>query len=121
MTILQALIQLRDDIKLWCINNFGDLRASIEKNKPKIATVTLSASAWTGSSNPWSQTVSISGVTENSKLDLQPTATQIVALQDFGVAFMLQNDSGTITAWAIGEKPIEDYTMQVLITEVQEV
>lgn len=23
MTILEALIQLRDDIKLWCINNFN--------------------------------------------------------------------------------------------------
>ena len=23
MTILEALIQLRDDLKLWCINNFN--------------------------------------------------------------------------------------------------
>lgn len=95
--------------------------ARINANKPKIAIITLSASAWTGASNPWSQAINVSGVTENSKLDLQPTAVQIVALQDSEITLMLQNDKGSVSAWAIGNKPTEDYTMQVLITEVQEV
>lgn len=93
--------------------------ARISASKPKLTTITLSASDWTGEENPWSQSVGISGVTENSKLDLQPTAVQIVALQDSGIALMLQNDGGSVTAWAIGNEPTEDYTMQVLITEVQ--
>lgn len=95
--------------------------ARINANKPKITTIALSASAWTGSSNPWSQSIDVSGATENSKLDLQPTAVQIVALQDSEITLMLQNDGGNVSAWAIGNKPTEDYTMQVLITEVQEV
>lgn len=85
---------------------------------PKSTTVTIPAANWTGTTNPWSQVVTINGVTANSKVDLQPTATQIVALQNKEITLMLQNDSGVITAWAIGDKPTEDYTMQVLITEV---
>ena len=85
---------------------------------PKRTTVTLSASAWTGTSNPWSQVVTINGVTANSKLDLLPTATQIVELQSSEITLMLQNDDGIVTAWAINGKPNADLTMQVLIQEV---
>lgn len=84
---------------------------------PKCTTISLPAANWTGDSNPWSQVVTISAVTENSKVDLQPTATQIVELQENGIALMTQNDSGTITIYAIGSKPTTDYTMRVLITE----
>ena len=89
--------------------------------RPKSTTVTISAANWTGSTNPWSQVVTVSGATENSKIDLCPTALQIVALQDAGVSLMLQNDSGVVTAWAIGNKPTTDYTINVLLTEVSAV
>lgn len=92
--------------------------AIIASMKPKSTTVTIPAANWTGNANPWSQVVSINGVTENSKVDLQPTAQQIVALQDAEVSIMLQNESGVITAWAIGKKPTVGYTFDVLITEV---
>lgn len=85
---------------------------------PKLANVTLSAANWTGSANPWSQVVTINGVTANSKIDLQPTAVQIVELQNAEITLMLQNDTGVVTAWAIGNKPTQDYEMQVLISEV---
>lgn len=85
---------------------------------PKMTTITLEANAWTGSSNPWSQVVSINGVTVNSKIDLQPTAVQIVELQNADIMLMIENNGGTTTAYAIGGKPTVDYTMQVLITEV---
>lgn len=92
--------------------------AIIASMKPKSTTVTILAANWTGNANPWSQVVSINGITENSKIDLQPTAQQIVALQDAEVSIMLQNDSGIVTAWAIGKKPTVNYTFDVLITEV---
>lgn len=85
---------------------------------PKITTITLPAANWTGDTNPWSQVVTVNGVTENSKVDLQPTAVQIVELQNNEITLMLQNDNGVVTALAIGNKPAQDYTMQVLITEV---
>lgn len=85
---------------------------------PKRTTVTLSSSKWTGSSNPWSQVITMNGVTANSKIDLQPTATQIVELQNADIMLMIENNNGTTTAYAIGGKPTKNYTMQALITEV---
>lgn len=86
--------------------------------KPKLATITMSAANWTGDKNPWSQVVAINGVTANSKIDLQPTAVQIVELQDADIMLMVENNNGTATAYALGDKPTKDYTMQALITEV---
>ena len=83
-----------------------------------ISTVNMLASQWTGDTNPWSQVVIVNGVTENSKVDLQPTAVQIVELQNNGITLMIQNNNGVVTAWAIGNKPTNDYTMQVFIQEV---
>lgn len=95
-----------------------------EKNKlagisaPKLTTVSLPTSSWVGKKSPWSQEVTVNGVTANSRLELCPTAEQIVDLQASEITLMLQNDSGTVTAWAINNKPTSDLTLQVLITEV---
>ena len=85
---------------------------------PKLTSVTMLASAWTGDSNPYSQVVTCSGVNVNSKLDLQPTPTQIVELQDAEISLMATNTNGVVTIWAIGGVPTSDMTMNVLITEV---
>jgi hypothetical protein len=85
---------------------------------PKLTSVIMLAENWVGDSNPWSQVVSVNGVNVNSKLDLQPNPTQIVALQDAEISLMLTNNQGIVTAWAIGNKPAEDYEISVLITEV---
>lgn len=85
---------------------------------PKVTNVTLYATSWAGDANPYSQVVTINGVTVNSKVDLQPTALQIVDLQNNDIALMAENDNGVVTVYAIGGKPTVDYTMQALITEV---
>lgn len=85
---------------------------------PKLTSITMPASSWSGSSNPYSQVVACNGVNVNSKLDLQPTPAQIVELQDAEISLMATNNNGVVTVWAIGNKPTSDYTMDVLITEV---
>lgn len=85
---------------------------------PKLTSITMLASAWSGDSNPYSQVVTCNGVNVNSKLDLQPTPTQIVELQDAEISLMATNSNGTVIVYAIGGKPTSDYTMDVLITEV---
>lgn len=89
--------------------------------KPKFTTVTLLAENWTGSTSPWSQAVTINGVTANSKVDLQPTVIQLTELQSLNVVFMAENDDGVITIYAMNNKPTSDYTIQVIITETEEV
>ena len=85
---------------------------------PKMTNITLSAANWAGDANPWSQVVTVNGTTAHSKIDLQPTAMQIVDMQNNDIAFMAENNDGVVTVYAIGSKPTADYTMQALITEV---
>ena len=94
-------------------------------NKPnlstsaRIAQVTLRASAWVGTASPYSQKVTIEGITENSQVDLTPSVAQLVVFHQKDLAFVTENDDGVVTVYAIGDKPTNDYTIQVTITEVQ--
>lgn len=91
---------------------------SLQSIKPKSATITLLAADWVGDIAPYSQVITIDGITANSKIDLQPTALQLAELQDAEITLMIVNDNSVTTAYAINNKPIKDYEMQVLITEV---
>lgn len=86
---------------------------------PRLATISLPAANWTGDAQPYSQAVVIDSVATNSKIDLQPTAHQIVDLQVEEIVLMAENNNGVITVYAIGGIPSFDMTMQVLITEVE--
>ena len=83
-----------------------------------VQTITLLASAWTGAANPYSQIVTISGITSNSMVDLQPTPEQLAIWQDEGLAFTTLNSDGTIYVYVAGGKPTEDITVQVKVQEV---
>ena len=84
----------------------------------KKTTVTLSTN-WAGNASPYTQAITISGTTSNSKVDLQPDATAITKMADDGtVALYIANDNGVLTANAVGEKPTVELTIQATITEV---
>lgn len=83
-----------------------------------IGQVTLRAAAWVGTRSPYSQVVNIKDVTENSQVDLKPSVEQLVIFHDKDLAFVSENDDGIVTIYAIGDKPQNDYTIQVSITEV---
>lgn len=84
----------------------------------KTATVTLQAASWTGSTSPYSQTVEIDGTTANSRIDINPDATVMNGAMEGGYGLVFGNDAGTITAYAVGDKPKAAITAQVSITEV---
>ena len=84
----------------------------------RLSSVTLLASKWTGENSLYSQVLTIDGITENSKVDLLPSVEQLAIFHNKDVAFVTENDNGVITVYAIGDKPLLDYTMQVQITEV---
>lgn len=83
-----------------------------------IASVTLRSAEWQGSDSLYSQVVSIDGVTEYSKVDLNPTVEQLAVFHDKDIAFVTENEDGVVTVYCIGQKPTSDYTMQATITEV---
>lgn len=87
-------------------------------NAPKIGEVTLLADAWVGENNLYSQIVSIDGVTENSQVDLTPDVEQLATFYEKDITFVTENEDGVVTVFVIGQKPTNDYTIQVTITEV---
>ena len=85
----------------------------------RLTDITLLASAWVGSDNLHSQVVTIPGITEYSKVDLLPSVEQLAIFHNKDVAFVTENEDGVVTVYAIGDKPLLDYTMQASITEVE--
>lgn len=87
-------------------------------HKPKIGEVTLLAEAWIGENNLYHQVVEIEGVTENSQVDLTPDVEQLAIFYNKDLSFVTENEGGVVTVYVIGQKPENDYTIQVTITEV---
>lgn len=83
-----------------------------------IGSVDLIASKWEGAESPYAQVVSIDGVTEYSKIDLNPSVEQLAIFRNKDIAFVTENEDGVVTVYCIGQKPTIDYSMQVTITEV---
>ena len=84
-----------------------------------IGEVALLASKWVGGDGLYSQIVSIAGVTKDSQVDLTPTEDQLLIWRSKELAFTTKNSGGVVTVYAIGQKPENDYTIQVTITEVK--
>jgi hypothetical protein len=91
---------------------------SLNKTNARIAYIDLPSAGWVGDSSPYSQIVEIDGVTENSQVDLTPSIEQLVTFYEKDLGFVTENDDGVVTVYALGQKPENDYTMQVTITEV---
>jgi hypothetical protein len=80
--------------------------------------ITLLASAWVGDASPYSQVVEIESVTAYSQVDLLPSAEQLVEFKKKDLDLVTENEDGVITVFAIGTKPIQDWTIQATVTEV---
>ena len=93
-------------------------QAAINACKVKKNTLSLPTASWAGS-GPYTQTVTITGITVNSKVDIQMDATALGVLIDSGTsAIWIENNNGTLTAKALGDKPNANLSVQVTITEV---
>lgn len=82
-------------------------------------TITTTTS-WSGN-GPYTQTVTLTNytATSNTKVDIQPSSTEIEQMVSDGVtAIYIVNNSGTLTAYAVGAAPSAAMTLQVTVTEV---
>ena len=57
-------------------------------------------------------------ITSNSKIDLQPDPTQLATFHKKDVAFVTENDGGTVTVYCIGQCPQDTYEIPITVTEV---
>lgn len=112
-TLEQTALEVQEAIRNALNPNFGQ-----NKVAAKIGQVTLLSESWVGENNLYSQIVSVEGVTENSQVDLTPDVQQLVVFYEKDITFVTENDGGVVTVYVIGQKPQNDYTIQVTITEV---
>lgn len=103
------------DTKTFVIQNGGG-GSGVTVSK---ISVTLSASKWTASSDGTYYTQS-TGITvdDNVKVDLQPTAAQLIELLNGGISMFLSNEDGYVIAYAVGDAPTTDMTIQATKTAV---
>lgn len=85
-------------------------------------TVTLPVTGWSGSASPYTQSAVITGGTASSQVDVQPDEVVIQQMLDDGTnGIFIKNNSGTFTAYAVGEKPTAALSLQVTVYDVTEV
>lgn len=102
-------------------NEVEEMSANKQDITDKLS-LTLAAASWTGSASPYTQGVTITGGTATSQADIQADATAIQQMLDDGTnAIYIANNNGTFTAYAVGEKPTADLSVQVTVYEVKEV
>lgn len=101
--------------------NGQPFKGNIEIEVPaatRLAEIPLPAASWVGTASPYHQVVAIQGITPTSKVDLQPSVEQLAIFHQKDLAFVTENEDGVVTVYAIGDKPLADYTIQATITEV---
>lgn len=81
--------------------------------------VSLAADGWKGAVSPFSQAVTVPGITAASRVDLQPGAELLEQMRLAGMGLAAENDGGLVTVYAFGGYPKENVTVQATVTEVQ--
>lgn len=106
----QQLVLVEND-NSWIYFDAGDV---IDTKR----TITLPTASWTGS-DPYTQTVTLSGSTLNTKVDIQPSEEVYDQLVADNVGYLaIKNVDGILTAVAKGGKPSVDLTVQVTYNNV---
>ena len=101
---------------------YEELEEMIAADRPKVTSVTLPKTGWTGSSSPYMQTISVTGltVTDHTVVDLNCGPDMIALMQNsLTTNIMIVNDNNTLKAYAIGGKPTDNLTMQATVYETQ--
>ena len=82
--------------------------------------ITLLADAWVEAeeTDTYCQVVEIEGSTERTEVEICFDKTQNEIFYDKNVEFWAENEDGVITVYVLGQKPANDYTVQVSLVEV---
>ena len=80
--------------------------------------ISLLADNWVGTASPYSQTVTINGITDNSRVELCPSIEQLSYMGEHGISLMAINDNSIVTIYALNNKPTTNLDMQVTVSDV---
>ena len=89
--------------------------------KPRVVTVNLTTDWVKEDEHKYSQNIEIEGLTDYSRLDLQPSADMLAEFKQLNIFFVTENKKehgqNVITIYSIGDKPLKSYEMQATIVE----
>ena len=97
------------------------LQITIEETSASLSyrygTTTLYADAWYDQGDIYYQPIYIKGVTRNTIINIELTDEQVALLEDNSTSLLIKNNKGEVFAYAVGYKPVRDYTVSVIMTE----
>ena len=64
--------------------------------------------------------ITVENISNRSRIDLYPSGENLTALRKMGCGLVIKNEDGTVTAYAMGNRPMQDITIQAAIVEVTE-
>lgn len=98
----------------------GVVKEYLDQNSPYVRKthVTLFADKWVENEGGFSQVVDVEGVTPNSVLSISFSENQLKAFHAKDLTFVAGNKNGVVTVYITGQKPQNDYEMQVTMKEV---
>lgn len=119
-TMPDDYVYTEHEVQTWEIlkQRIEELEKELADTFSRLIRIDLPASSWEGDDGLYSQVLAIDGITAYSKVDLLPSVEQLAIFHNKDVAFITENDNGVVTIYAIGDKPLLDYSMQAQITEV---
>lgn len=100
------------------LGEISALKEEIKKAFKRRVMIDLPAEKWDGSDNQYYQKVEIKNTTAQSQVDLQLSEEQLKTFREKEIAFVAENRGGDIYVFCIGQKPMNDYTIQASVTEV---
>lgn len=105
----------KDDVK----NAVDNIEHPASGSRVRNGYLTVYADAWQGGDGEqWWQVVEVDGVTENDQVDLKFDDTQYAIFSEKKLWFYTENRNGVVTVKLQGQKPLNDYTFQITLTEV---
>lgn len=90
-------------------------------DKVILKNISIPSTAWVEYSELFKAPLSISELTTKTKVDVNTTSEIVKTMMENGItAIYVENDNGTASAIALGNKPTDDITLSVSLMEVQE-
>ena len=86
---------------------------------PRVVTINLTSNWTKDVDDQYSQVIALEGITNYSRLDLQPSVDMLAEFRQLGLVFVTENKNGTITVYSVGNMPSKSYTMQATIVETK--
>lgn len=115
---VDGLKDILDETTAGNLQNEIEALQSDKSDKSTLTAATLPAANWTGDAAPYSQTISVAGVTATSANEVLPgasiTADQLEAFQDANIQDGGQA-AGSITLLAYGDKPTIDLPARIIV------